>query len=147
MRAASLLSGPPPRIRSLLSFNDFASESLGHHTREALIKSHVRDQSGFVLCLFRQLMKPVSIIGIWISISTKPLWSFVRVEFYWVASAAASAVLRILPRYLPWLRCDALHPAAPDTTRVARLNQCFLKLQPPGGARSRAAAGFFCTPG
>src|SRR5690242_8317556 len=35
---------------------------------------------------------------------------------YWVASAAASAALRILPRYLPWLRCDALHPSAPDTT-------------------------------
>ena len=94
--------------------------------KEALIKSHVRDQSGFVLCVCRQLMKPVSIIGIWISISTKPLWSLVRVEFYWVASAAASAVLRILPRYLPWLRCDALHPSATDTTRVARLNQCFL---------------------
>src|SRR5512144_929688 len=95
--------------------------------KEALIKSHVRDQSGFVLCLCRQLMKPVSIIGIWISISTKPLCSLLRVEFYWVASAGASAVLRILPRYLPWLRCDALHPSAPDTTRVARLNQCFLR--------------------
>src|SRR4051794_40783170 len=49
-------------------------------------------------------------------------------QFYWVASAAASAALRTLPRYLPWLRRDALHPSTPDTTRVARLNQCFLKL-------------------
>src|SRR5690349_12905054 len=44
-----------------------------------------------------------------------------------VASAAASASLRSLPRYLPWQRFDALHPSAPDTTRIARLNQCFLK--------------------
>jgi len=36
MRAASLLSGPPPPIRSLLNFNDFASESLGHHTSHRL---------------------------------------------------------------------------------------------------------------
>jgi len=44
-----------------------------------------------------------------------------------VASAAASASLRSLPRYLPWQRRDALHPSAPDPTRVARLDQCFLK--------------------
>src|SRR5689334_25189616 len=65
-------------------------------------------------------------IAVWISMGTKPLWSLVRGGIYWVASAAASAALRILPRYLPWLRCDALHPSAPDATRVARLNQCFL---------------------
>src|SRR5690349_22463976 len=62
---------------------------------------------------------------VWISIGTKPLWSLVRGAFHWVASAAASAALRILPRYLPWLRCDALHPSAADATRVARPNQCF----------------------
>src|SRR6476661_827506 len=47
--------------------------------------------------------------------------------FYWVASAAASASLRVLPRYLPWLQRDASHPSAPDATRVARLNQRFPK--------------------
>src|SRR5690349_15153283 len=65
---------------------------------------------------------------------TKALRSLVRDEFYWVASGAASATLRVLPRYLPWLRHDALHPSAPDTTRVARLNQCF----PRFGTRYRA---------
>src|SRR5690242_306241 len=64
---------------------------------------------------------------VWISIGTKLLWSLVRGGIHWVASAA----LRILPRYLPWLRCDALHPSAPDATRVARLNQCFLKKGDP----------------
>src|SRR4051812_15624955 len=48
-------------------------------------------------------------------------------QFNWVASGAASAALRTLPRYLPWGRREALHPSAPDATRVARLKQCFLK--------------------
>src|SRR5689334_13391546 len=84
----------------------------------------MRDRSAFVPCIpvhsiVRQLTKTVHTIG------TKALRSLVRDEFYWVASGAASATLRVLPRYLPWLRHDALHPSAPDTTRVARLNQCF----------------------
>src|SRR5690349_1846292 len=79
-------------------------------------------------------------IEVWISIGTKLLWSLVRGGIYWVASAAASAALRILPRYLPWLRCDALHPSAPDATRVARLNQCFPKLWDQDPALSRRVA-------
>lgn len=59
------------------------------------------------------------------SIGTKAFRSLVRGAFCWVVSAAASAALRVLPRYLPWLRRDALHPSAPDTTHIARLNQCF----------------------
>src|SRR5689334_13304475 len=105
----------------------------------------MRDRSAFVPCIpvhsiVRQLTKTVHTIG------TKALRSLVRDEFYWVASGAASATLRVLPRYLPWLRHDALHPSAPDTTRVARLNQCFLnqcflKLD-RSGRESREAWGF-----
>jgi len=69
------------------------------------------------------------------SIGTKALRSLVRDEFYWVASAAASAALRDLPRYLPWLCRDALHPSAPDATRVARLNQRFPSNIAEGAAR------------
>ena len=93
--------------------------------REALIKSHMRDRNAFVPCI------PVRSIGrhstktLRTSIGTKALRSHVRGEFYWVASAAASAALRALPRCLPWLRRDALHPSPPDETRVARLNQRF----------------------
>ena len=85
----------------------------------------MRDRSAFVPCI------PVRSIGrhsthtLRTSIGTKALRSLVRDEFYWVASAAASAALRDLPRYLPWLCRDALHPSAPDATRVARLNQRF----------------------
>src|SRR4051794_36332094 len=95
--------------------------------KEALIKSPVRDRSAFVPCI------PVRSIGrretktVRTSIGTKVLRSRVRDEFYWVASGAASATLRALPRYLPWLCRDALHPSTPDATRVARLNQRFLK--------------------
>src|SRR6187549_2142706 len=85
----------------------------------------MRDRSAFVPCI------PVRSIGrhsthtLRTSIGTKALRSLVRDEFYWVASAAASAALRALPRYLPRLSRDALHPSAPDATRVARLNQRF----------------------
>src|SRR6478735_4234160 len=87
----------------------------------------MRDRSAFVPCI------PVRSIGrhsthtLRASIGTKALRSLVRDEFYWVASSAASAALRALPRYLPWLWRDALHPSAPDATRVARFNQRFLK--------------------
>jgi hypothetical protein len=39
MRAANRLSGLPQPIQSLPSFNDFASESLGHHTSGAQVFS------------------------------------------------------------------------------------------------------------
>src|SRR5829696_181485 len=98
-----------------------------HPPREALIKSHVRDRSAFVPCIPARSMGRHSTKVVRTFIGTKALRSLIRGEFYWVASAAASAALRALPRYLPWLRRDALHPSAPDATRVARLNQRFLK--------------------
>src|SRR5689334_22806733 len=45
----------------------------------------------------------------------------------WVAPGAAPASLHSLPRYLPWLRRDALHSSAPGATRVTRLDQSFPK--------------------
>ena len=46
----------------------------------------------------------------------------------------SSALRHASPRYLPWLRRDPSHPSAPDATRVARLDQSFLKLiLRPGG--------------
>ena len=41
------------------------------------------------------------------------------------STPTSNVALRALRRYLPWLRRDALHPSAPDATRVARLNQRF----------------------
>ena len=93
--------------------------------REALIKSHMRDRSAFVPCILACSIGRHSIKTVRTSIGTKALRSLVRGASYWVASAAASAALRALRRYLPWLRRDALHPSAPDATRVARLNQRF----------------------
>src|SRR4029079_2302853 len=97
--------------------------------KEALIKSHMRDRSAFVPCVPVPAIRRRSTHTLRTSIGTKALPSLVRDEFYWVASGAASATLRALPRYLPWLRRDASHPSAPDATRVARLNQRFLKSQ------------------
>src|SRR4051812_35074893 len=85
----------------------------------------MRDRSAFVPCIPVRSMDRHLTESVRTSLGIKALRSLVRGEFYWVASAAASAALRTLPRYLPWLRRDALHPSAPDATRVARLNQCF----------------------
>src|SRR6476660_5785425 len=90
----------------------------------------MRDRSAFVPCIPMRSIGRHSTKTVRTSIGTKALRSLVRDEFYWVASAAASAALRDLPRYLPWLRRDALHPSAPDATRVARLNQCFPREAP-----------------
>ena len=104
--------------------------------REALIKSHMRDRSAFVPCI------PVRSIGrhsthtLRTSIGTKALRSLVRDEFYWVASGAASATLRALPRYLPWLHRDASHPSAPDTTCSSSLRRRLTSL-----AKLRAEPG------
>jgi len=46
---------------------------------------------------------------------------YIRDAHFRVAPSAAPASLRSLPRYLPWLRRDALHSSAPGTTRVTRL--------------------------
>src|SRR6478736_9982670 len=85
----------------------------------------MRDRSAFVPCIPVRSIGPHETKTMRTSIGTKALRSLVRDESYWVASGAASAALRALPRYLPWLRRDALHPSAPDATRVARLNQRF----------------------
>src|SRR4029079_18280545 len=86
-------------------------------SREALIKSHMRDRSAFVPCIpFRSIGRH-STHTLRTSIGTKALRSLVRDEFYWVASAAASAALRALPRYLPLLRHDGSPPSLTATTR------------------------------
>ena len=116
--------------------------------REALIKSHMRDRSAFVPCIPARSIGRQSTKTVRTSIGTKALRSLVRGESYWVASAAASAALRALPRYLPWLRRDALHPSAPDATRVARLNQRFPSGLPgtgPRGNSTHACAGAVCS--
>src|SRR5690242_12902000 len=95
--------------------------------KEALIQSHVRGQSAFVPCVCSGTMRRLHRSKYGYLSAQNHSGPRVRGGIYWVASAAASAALRILPRYLPWLRCDAWHPSAPDATRVARLNQCFLK--------------------
>src|SRR6476661_6741846 len=89
--------------------------------REALIKSHMRDRSAFVPCILAQFRNgpPRS--------AQKHSGPSEEALIDRVAPSAASAALRALPRYLPWQQRDALHPSAPDATRVARPNQCFLK--------------------
>src|SRR5262245_58001350 len=62
----------------------------------------------------------------------------------WVASAATSAALRALPRCLPRLSRDALHPSAPDTTGVTSLRRRLtslakLRARSPAGATTRVA--------
>src|SRR4051812_14084432 len=90
----------------------------------------MRDRSAFVPCIPVRSMDRHLTESVRTSLGIKALRSLVRGELYWVASAAASAALRTLPRYLPWRRRDALHPSAPDTTRVARLNQRFPRVHP-----------------
>src|SRR5678809_1083275 len=53
-----------------------------------------------------------------------------------VAPGAASAALRALPRYLPWLQRDALHPSAPDATCSSPLRRRLTSL-----AKLRAEPG------
>ena len=62
----------------------------------------MRDRSAFVLCIPVRSIRRRSTHTLRTSIGTKALPSLVRDEFYWVASGAASATLRALPRYLPW---------------------------------------------
>jgi len=96
--------------------------------KEALTKSHMRDRIAFVprLCdVARWNQRPRQQLAS--SSAQKRSGPSKEMQLGRVVSAAASALLRSLPRYLPWQRCDASHPSAPDTTRVARLSQCFLK--------------------
>src|SRR5689334_7656864 len=117
--------------------------------KEALIQSHVRDQSAFVPCVCSGAMRRLhrSKYGYLSAQNHSGPW--VRGGIYWVASAVASAALRILPRYLPWLRCDALHPSAPDTTCCSSLRRRLTSLaklrarawpEPPRASRDLISA-------
>src|SRR6476469_600888 len=79
----------------------------------------MRDRSAFVPCIVTEYKKALS------GSAQKHSGPSEEAPIDRVAPGAASAALRALPRYLPWLQRDALHPSAPDATRVARLNQCF----------------------
>src|SRR4051812_43411539 len=76
-------------------------------SREVLIKSHMRNRSAFVPCTPVRSIGRHSTKAVHSSIGTKALRSLLRDEIYWVTSGPASATLRALPRYLPWLRRDA----------------------------------------
>src|SRR3954453_6422755 len=65
----------------------------------------MRDRSSFVLCIPARSMGRRSTKTVLHLHGTKALRSLVRDEFYWVASAAASAALRALPS--TYLGCGA----------------------------------------